>query len=180
MYQSPLEMNNSLDMTRVSESISIQRAGNENVNNMNLARAVDIARAAENNMARSTENVSNMVRAAESINSLARAAENMQNRTTESLSINRPPDSLNMRTGEMNMGRAADMNAMNMSRGNDLNIARGGHLFQDDIEDMVKRPQPTDTPKVKVSKSIILACLHDNAQDYLTKVLMTKEFHFSF
>lgn len=181
VYQSPLElgykppvvnenMNNSLDMTRVSEAISIQRAGNENVNNMNLARAVDsmnnIARAADsvNNMARSTE--SNMARAAESINSLARAAENMQNRTTESM---------NMRTGEMNIGRSAEMNAMNMSRANDMNIARGGHLFQDDMEDMVKRPQPSDTPKVKVSKSVIPACMHDNVEEYQHRSFDDKE-----
>lgn len=31
-----------------------------------------------------------------------------------------------------------------------LNLSRADHLFQDEIEDLVKRPQPTDTPKVKV------------------------------
>lgn len=34
------------------------------------------------------------------------------------------------------------------------NIARAEHLFQDEIEDLVKRPQPSDTPKVKVSTEI--------------------------
>lgn len=31
-----------------------------------------------------------------------------------------------------------------------LNLSRADHLFQDEIEDLVKRPQPPDTPKVKV------------------------------
>lgn len=33
-----------------------------------------------------------------------------------------------------------------------INMTRAEHLFQDEIEDLVKRPQPPDTPKVKVSE----------------------------
>lgn len=33
-----------------------------------------------------------------------------------------------------------------------LQSQRNEHLFQDEIEDLVKRPQPSDTPKIKVIK----------------------------
>ncbi|XP_054274299.1 protein bric-a-brac 1-like isoform X3 [Macrosteles quadrilineatus] len=140
---------------------------NENLNNMNLARTGDMnmARPRESmNMSRATETMNmqrsenmNMARAAAENMNMARATENMNLSQNENMNLARANENLNMaRAAEnlssMNMGRANEnMNNMNMGRASEsMNSMRAGHLFQDDIDELVKRPQPSDTPKVKV------------------------------
>uniref|UniRef100_A0A1B6DKQ3 Uncharacterized protein n=1 Tax=Clastoptera arizonana TaxID=38151 RepID=A0A1B6DKQ3_9HEMI len=47
-----------------------------------------------------------------------------------------------------------------------INMTRAEHLFQDEIEDLVKRPQPSDTPKVKVGIGVSGMPYKPNVESY--------------
>lgn len=145
MYQSALEMGYKAPIVGDSMNNLDVARGSESVNSMNMVRAGE------------SMNTINMARAGENMNSM-----NIPRVGGENMNVNRANESLNNMNltrgaDNMNMTRAAGEN-INISRLNEsMNVARGGHLFQDDIDELVKRPQPSDTPKVKVS-SHLTAC----------------------